>query len=248
MRKPFISANWKMNKTISETESFLNQLIPLVKDISDRDIIIAPPFTSLYKASKLLKDSNIMLAAQDVFYEEKGAYTGAISPLMLVDLNCKYVIIGHSERRTYFLENDEIINKKIKAAQKANLGTIFCIGETLTEREDNKTFDVLNRQIANGLANVEPKNLVIAYEPVWAIGTGRTATNSQIQEAHAYIRNQLENIYGKISNDLCIIYGGSVNPENIDSIMSCEDVDGVLVGGASLKVESFLRIINFRKE
>lgn len=248
MRKPFISANWKMNKTVSETESFLNQLIPLVKDITDRDIIIAPPFTSLYIASELLKDSNIMLAAQDVFYEDKGAYTGEISPIMLIDVNCKYVIIGHSERRTYFFENDEVVNKKIKSAQKSNLGVIFCIGETLSERENKKTFEILNKQIVNGLKGVKPNNLVIAYEPVWAIGTGKTASNAQIQEAHTYIREELEKIYGKISYDLCIIYGGSVNTENIDTIMSCKDVDGVLVGGASLKVESFLRIINFRKE
>lgn len=248
MRKPFISANWKMNKTISETESFLNQLVPLVKDISDRVIAIAPPFTSLYKASEILRDSNIILVAQDVFYEDKGAYTGEISPIMLTDVNCKYVIIGHSERRTYFYENDEIINKKIKAAHKSNLGTIFCIGETLSERESNKTFKILNKQIVNGLKDVKPNNLVIAYEPVWAIGTGKNASIAQIQEAHAYIRDELKKIYGNISHDLCIIYGGSVNPENIDSIMSCKDVDGVLVGGASLKVDSFLRIINFRKE
>jgi triosephosphate isomerase len=247
MIKPFLSANWKMNKTISETENFLKELLPLVKEISDRNIIIAPPFTSLYKASEILKDTNIMLAAQDVFYEDKGAYTGEISPSMLIDVNCKYVIIGHSERRKYFHEDDEIINKKIRASQKAGLGVIFCIGETLDEREKNMTFDILNRQIERGLVNVEPNNLIIAYEPVWAIGTGKTATINQILEAHKYIRNKLEILFGNNFEDSCIIYGGSVTPENIDSLMACEEINGVLVGGASLKVESFFRIINFRK-
>jgi len=247
MIKPFLSANWKMNKTISETENFLKELLPLVKEISDRNIIIAPPFTSLYKASEILKDTNIMLAAQDVFYEDKGAYTGEISPSMLIDVNCKYVIIGHSERRKYFHEDDEIINKKIRASQKAGLGVIFCIGETLDEREKNMTFDILNRQIERGLVNVEPNNLIIAYEPVRAIGTGKTATINQILEAHKYIRNKLEILFGNNFEDSCIIYGGSVTPENIDSLMACEEINGVLVGGASLKVESFFRIINFRK-
>jgi triosephosphate isomerase len=247
MIKPFLSANWKMNKTISETENFLKELLPLVKEISDRNIIIAPPFTSLYKASEILKDTNIMLAAQDVFYEDKGAYTGEISPSMLIDVNCKYVIIGHSERRKYFHEDDEIINKKIRASQKAGLGVIFCIGETLDEREKNMTFDILNRQIERGLVNVEPNNLIIAYEPVWAIGTGKTATINQILEAHKYIRNKLEILFGNNFEDSCIIYGGSVTPENIDSLMAYEEINGVLVGGASLKVESFFRIINFRK-
>jgi triosephosphate isomerase len=247
MIKPFLSANWKMNKTISETENFLKELLPLVKEISDRNIIIAPPFTSLYKASEILKDTNIMLAAQNVFYEDKGAYTGEISPSMLIDVNCKYVIIGHSERRKYFHEDDEIINKKIRASQKAGLGVIFCIGETLDEREKNMTFDILNRQIERGLVNVEPNNLIIAYEPVWAIGTGKTATINQILEAHKYIRNKLEILFGNNFEDSCIIYGGSVTPENIDSLMACEEINGVLVGGASLKVESFFRIINFRK-
>jgi triosephosphate isomerase len=247
MIKPFLSANWKMNKTISETENFLKELLPLVKEISDRNIIIAPPFTSLYKASEILKDTNIMLAAQDVFYEDKGAYTGEISPSMLIDVNCKYVIIGHSERRKYFHEDDEIINKKIRASQKAGLGVIFCIGETLDEREKNMTFDILNRQIERGLVNVEPNNLIIAYEPVWAIGTGKTATINQILEAHKYIRNKLEILFGNNLEDSCIIYGGSVTPENIDPLMACEEINGVLVGGASLKVESFFRIINFRK-
>jgi triosephosphate isomerase len=247
MRKPFIAANWKMNKTISETGEFLTAFIPEVRNVLDVNIVIAPPFTSLPLASEKLKNTNIILAAQDVFYEEKGAYTGEISPIMLVDTGCKYVIIGHSERRQYFRENDDIVNNKIRAAQKAGLGVIFCIGESLTERGDGKTFDVLNREIDRGLAGVIPGDLVVAYEPIWAIGTGKTATPEQAQESHEYVRERLKILYGNEADDLCIIYGGSVIPENIDLLMACKDVDGALVGGASLKVESFTRIIKFRK-
>lgn len=248
MRKPFIAANWKMNKTITETDKFISRFIPEVKDRSDVDIAIAPPFTSLAVAAEELKDTNIILAAQNVFYEEKGAYTGEISPLMLIDIGCKYVIIGHSERRQYFNETDEILNKKIKAAKKAGLGVIFCIGESLEERGAGKTFDILKREMEKGLNGIGPKDTVIAYEPIWAIGTGKTATHEQAQEAHAYIRERLNILYSNEADKICIIYGGSVTPENIDSLMACKDVDGALVGGASLKVESFTRIVKFRKE
>ncbi len=248
MRKPFIAANWKMNKTISETQEFISRFIPEVKDKSDVDIVLAPPFTSLAIASEKLKGTNITLAAQDVFYEEKGAYTGEVSPLMLVDIGCKYVIIGHSERRQYFNETDDIVNKKIKAAKKAGLGIIFCIGESLKEREAGKTFDVLQREMEKGLNGIDQEDTVIAYEPIWAIGTGKTATSGQAQEAHAYIRKKLNVLYGNKADNFCIIYGGSVTPENIDSLMACKDVDGALVGGASLKVDSLIRIVKFRKE
>lgn len=248
MRKPFIAANWKLNKTISETQEFIYRLIPAVKDLSGVDIVIAPPFTSLSVAAEKLKGTNVTLAAQNVFYEEKGAYTGEISPLMLIDIGCKYVIIGHSERRQYFNETDDIVNKKIKAAKKAGLGVIFCIGEALDDREAGKTFDVLNREIEKGLNGIDPEDMVVAYEPIWAIGTGRTATPEQAQEVHSYIREKINVLYSKKADEICIIYGGSVTPENIDSLMACKDVDGALVGGASLKVESFINIIKFGKE
>ncbi|NCO68170.1 MAG: triose-phosphate isomerase [Nitrospirae bacterium CG_4_10_14_0_8_um_filter_41_23] len=248
MRKPFIAANWKMNKTISETQEFIYNFIPELKDTSDVDIVLAPPFTSLRISAEKLKDTNVTLAAQNVFYEEKGAYTGEVSPLMLIDVGCKYAIIGHSERRQYFNETDEIVNKKIKAAKKAGLGIIFCIGESLKEREAGKTFDVLQREIEKGLNGIDSDNIIIAYEPIWAIGTGKTATPEQAQEAHAYIRERLNILYGNKADDFCIIYGGSVTPENVDYLMACKDVDGALVGGASLKVDSFMRIVKFRKE
>ncbi|NWF76469.1 MAG: triose-phosphate isomerase [Nitrospirae bacterium] len=247
MRKPFIAANWKMNKTISETVEFLSKFIPEVRGVLNVNIVIAPPFTSIPIASEKIKNTNIILAAQDVFYEEKGAYTGEISPVMLSDLGCRYVIIGHSERRQIFKENDDIVNKKIKASQKCGIGVIFCIGESLKEREEGKTFEILKREIDKGLDGVIPDNLVVAYEPIWAIGTGKTATPEQAQESHEYIRERLKILYGKKSDDLCIIYGGSVIPDNIDFLMSCKDVDGALVGGASLKVESFIRIVKFRR-
>jgi triosephosphate isomerase len=248
MRKPFIAANWKMNKTLSETQEFISKFIPEVKEKSDVDIAIAPPFIYLTVAAEKLKNTNVVLAAQDVFYEEKGAYTGEISPLMLVDIGCRYVIVGHSERRQHFNETDDIINRKMKAAKKAGLGIILCIGESLEEKEAGKTFDVLQREIEKGLNGVDLDNMVIAYEPIWAIGTGKTATPEQAQETHAYIRARLNILYGSKADDFCIIYGGSVTPENIDSLMACKDVDGALVGGASLKVESFIRIVKFRKE
>ncbi|MEW6586804.1 MAG: triose-phosphate isomerase [Nitrospirota bacterium] len=247
MRRPMMAANWKMNKTMGETRDFLGEFIPAVVDVKDTDIVVAPPFTSLETASAALKGTNIMLAAQNVFYEEKGAYTGEISPLMLSDLGCEYVIVGHSERRQYFLETDGTVNKKIRAALKAGLGVIMCIGESLQEREAGRTFDVLSGQLERGLAEIEPGKIVIAYEPIWAIGTGRTATPDQAQEAHSHIRDRLKSLYGNKSDEFCILYGGSVTPENTDSLMGCKDVDGALVGGASLKVESFSKIVKFGK-
>lgn len=248
MRRPFIAGNWKMNMTMAETNEFLSRFVPAVQDVSDVDIIVAPPFTSMETAAKEISGTIIMLAAQDVFFEEKGAYTGEISPAMLVETGCKHTIVGHSERRQYFHEDDTIVNKKIKTAKKNGLDVILCIGESLQEREAGQTFDVLKRQIGEGLNGVKLNGIVIAYEPIWAIGTGKTATPEQAQEAHAYIRSRLKTKYGNEADDLCIIYGGSVTPENVDSLMSCHDVDGALVGGASLKVDSFARIVKFRKE
>lgn len=247
MRKPFIAANWKMNKTSSETREFISSFVPAVKDVTDVDIVLAPPFTSLAIASENLKNSNVLLAAQDMFYEEKGAYTGEVSPLMIVDIGCNYVIIGHSERRQYFNETDEVVNKKIVSAKKAGLGVIFCIGESLAERDAGKTFDVLQREITDGLKGVDDKDIVVAYEPIWAIGTGKTATSEQAQEAHAYIRERLGFLYGNKADEIRILYGGSVTPDNIGSLMACKDVDGALVGGASLKVENFIKIVKFKE-
>jgi len=248
MRRPFIAANWKMNKTVGETLAYLNEFIPIVNDVNDVNIVIAPPFTSLYAASLIIKNSNIQLSAQDIFYEEKGAYTGEISPIMLQDIGCKYAIIGHSERRQYFNETDEIINKKIVAAIKNNINVIFCIGEALAEREAGKTFDVLKSEIEEGLKDVSfSDKIVIAYEPIWAIGTGKTATTEQAQEAHNYIRKRLASIYSDKANEVRILYGGSVTPDNIDALMACEDIDGALVGGASLNVDSFAKIVKFKR-
>ncbi len=247
MRIPVIAANWKMNKKIDEAQAFLDEFIPLVWNERNVEIVIAPPFTALYTMANLLKITNIRLAAQNVFYEEKGAYTGEISPSMLTDIGCSDVIVGHSERRSYFGETDAIVNKKIVAARKNGLRLIFCIGESLAEREAGKTFDVLKRQVNDGLEGISPEALVIAYEPVWAIGTGKTATPDQAQEAHEFIRKTLSGIYGGTADELRILYGGSVTPDNIDVLMACPDVDGALVGGASLKADSFAKIVKYNK-
>ncbi len=242
-----IAANWKMNKTVEETKAFLEAFVPSVNTITGVDIVIAPPFTSLSAAAAGISGTPVKLAAQDVFWEEKGAYTGEISPLMLADTGCSYVIIGHSERRQYFNEEDVVVNRKIKAAKKAGLQVIFCVGESLAEREGGKTFDVIKREVEAGLADIDPENIAVAYEPIWAIGTGKTATEDQAQEVHAYIRKILMNLYGNKADEIRIIYGGSVTPDNVDGLMACKDVNGALVGGASLKPESFLRIADFKR-
>jgi triosephosphate isomerase len=237
-----------MNKTVGETQAFLKEFIPLVRNVVDVDIVIAPPFTSIQAAAALLANSDIKLAAQNLFHEEKGAYTGEISPSMLTDAGCSHVIIGHSERRQYFRETDEVLNKKAKIARKHALQVIFCIGESLEEREAGKTFDVLKRQIGEGLQEVSPDGIIVAYEPIWAIGTGRTATTQQAQESHYYIRERLSALYGDAAaGEIRILYGGSVTPDNIDALMRCADVDGALVGGAGLKADSFSRIVKFNK-
>jgi len=248
MRRPVIAANWKMNKKIEEAQAFLDEFIPLVWNERDVDIVIAPPFTALYTMANLLKITNIGLAAQDLFYEDKGAYTGEISPVMLTDIGCSYVIIGHSERRIYFGETNEIVNKKIRAARRHGLEVIFCIGESLSEREAGMTFDVLKRQISEGIRDISSDGLILAYEPVWAIGTGKTATPDQAQEAHESIRKTLSHLYGEPAKGLRILYGGSVTPENADVLMACPDVDGALIGGASLKADSFAGIVKYNKQ
>jgi len=242
MRKPFIAANWKMQKTNSETEEFLNAFLPLVRDIHDVDILIAPPFTSLETASRLTKTSNVLLGAQNVYFEESGAFTGEIAPAMLLAAGCSHVIIGHSERRQYFAETDEVVNRKIKRALSTGLQVILCIGESLEDREANRTFDVLNTQLTGSLADLQLNDITIAYEPIWAIGTGKTASNEQANEAHTYIRDWLrENKNG--ADDVRIQYGGSVKPDNVKGLMAQPEIDGALVGGASLKPDSFAQIV-----
>ena len=242
MRKPFIAANWKMNKTSKETGEFINSFIPLVKDISDVDILIAPTFISIETASSMLKSSNVLLGAQNVYHEESGAYTGEIAPDMLLAAGCSHVIIGHSERREYFSETDEIVNKKIKLARSKGLEVILCIGESLEERESNRTFDVLSGQLSGSLADLSLEGITIAYEPIWAIGTGKTATDEQANETHTFIREWLgknrEN-----ADKVRIQYGGSVKPDNIEGLMAQPEIDGALVGGASLKPDSFAKLV-----
>ncbi|UCD34860.1 MAG: triose-phosphate isomerase [Nitrospiraceae bacterium] len=242
MRKPFIAANWKMHMISGETEAFITAFLPLVRDVKDVDILIAPPFTSLAAASRLLQSSPIIIGAQNVHYEEKGAFTGEISPAMLTDSGCSCVIIGHSERRQYFSETDEIVNKKIRTARKNSLEVILCVGESLEEREAGKTFHVLEQQLAGSLKDIPLSGMTIAYEPIWAIGTGKTASNEQANEAHAFIRGWLrKNREG--ADHIRIQYGGSVKPDNIAGMMAQPDVDGALVGGASLKPDSFAAIV-----
>jgi triosephosphate isomerase len=245
--KNFIAANWKMNKTIAETKEFLRDFIPAVKDVHDVDIVVAPPFTSLAAAGEAVKGTNVQLAAQDMFWEEKGAFTGEVAPAMLLDAGCRHVIIGHSERRQYFNEDDAVVNRKIKAAKKAGLDVIFCVGESLDEREANRTFDVIRREVEKGLEGVGAENLVVAYEPIWAIGTGKTASPEQAQEVHAFVRDILRKLYGNTADGIRVLYGGSVTPENVDSLMACKDVNGGLVGGASLKADSFAKIVCYKR-
>jgi triosephosphate isomerase len=245
MRKPFIAANWKMYKTTAETRDFITNFLPAVKSVQNVDIVLSPPFTSLPLAGELLKGSNVMLSAQDMYFEAEGAYTGEVSAKMLLDIGCRWVIVGHSERRQYFNETDDFLNKKAKAVKAAGLGLIFCIGESLDERNSGKMFDVIKREVEGGLKGIDTDNLVVAYEPIWAIGTGVTATPEQAQEAHAFVRERLKDLYGAKAAEIRILYGGSVKPDNVTEIMSKPDVDGALVGGASLKHDSFEKIVKF---
>lgn len=244
-----IAGNWKMHKTISESVAMVTSLKSQVAGISDREIVIAPVFTSLDAVSKAIKGSNIKLSAQDVFWEEKGAFTGEIAPSMLVDAGCTHTIIGHSERRQYFGETDDTVNKKIFAALKVPLTPIVCIGETLEQREKGQTFSILERQLREGLKNIAKEQmvkLVIAYEPVWAIGTGKTATPVQAEEAHIFIRKTLAKMFGPdVSDKIRILYGGSVKPDNISELMSQQNIDGALVGGASLEADSFSKLVKY---
>ena len=249
-RKPLIAGNWKMFKTGAEAVETARQLVDLVADISEIEVMIAPPFTALAPVAEILKKSPILLGAQNLYWEKEGAFTGQISPLMLVATGCQYVIIGHSERRQYFGETDHSVNKKINAANNHGLIPIFCIGESEQERESGQTFSVLDKQVKKGLEGFFAENLktlVIAYEPVWAIGTGKTATNDQAQEVHQFLRSLVGELFGEtLAKSLRILYGGSVKPVNISELMARSDIDGALVGGASLDAETFSKIIQFK--
>ena len=249
MIRPVIVANWKMNKTVSEAIDFVNRMKKFVPGLNDRQVVIAAPFPALYPVGAVLKDSGMSLAAQNLSACKEGAYTGEISARMLVDVGCTHVIVGHSERRTFFGEDNAIVNAKIDVALQFGMQPIVCIGETLQDRETGKTFDVIERQLKEGLNQVaghDIDQIIIAYEPVWAIGTGKTATSEQAGEAHAFIRKLVGELYGKGQADrLPLLYGGSVNPENISKLMAQPDINGALVGGASLDVETFGKIVAF---
>ena len=251
MRKTIIAGNWKMNKTLREGQELAIALRRELYQIEDVDIVVCPPYTLLAYLADALETSNILIGAQDVYWQDEGAFTGEVSPVMLKDIGCKFVIIGHSERRAYFGETNESVNNKIKATLRHNLTPIVCVGETLSERESGQTFKVLDDHIENGLKGITDTDIlkiVIAYEPVWAIGTGKTATSQQAQEAQKYIRDLLRKMYNNIADTVRIQYGGSVKPENITELMSQPDVDGALVGGASLKVETFVEIVKKASE
>ena len=247
MRKSIVAGNWKMYKTVQETVHYVKQLRALVNNVRDVEVVVAPPFTALHAAAEALRGGEFYLAAQNLHWEREGAFTGEISATMVRDAGAAYAIIGHSERRTRFGETDLNVNRKLAAALGANLHPIVCIGETLEQRDANQTLEVLDRQVKEGLDNVtadQVAHLVLAYEPVWAIGTGRNATPEQAQEAHAHIRTRLRQWFGADAAEACrILYGGSVKPENIASLASQPDVDGALVGGASLDVRAFSDII-----
>lgn len=247
MRIPIIAGNWKMNKNVQEA-------INLVREIKEMDrnenveTVLCVPFTDLWKVKDEIEGTNIKLGAQNMHWEDSGAYTGEISPIMLKEIGIDYCIIGHSERRQYFNETDETVNKKVKVALKNGIYPIVCVGETLEEREANKEKDVVKRQVnaaLDGVAKSDIEKIVIAYEPIWAIGTGRTASSSDANDMIKYIRETVNNSFGDISEKMRIQYGGSVKPNNVSEIMAESDIDGALVGGASLKAEDFVKLINY---
>jgi len=247
MRKKIVAGNWKMNNDLNESIELVNEIKKILLNREDVKVIVAPPFTALDRVSQLLSGTNIGLSAQNMCYEDSGAFTGAISAKMLKSVGCEYVILGHSERRTLFGETNSDINKKLKKAISEGLIPIFCIGETLEERESGKMKKVIKKQIKKGLKEISPENFegtIVAYEPVWAIGTGKTATPEQAQEVHAFIRKLLKEMYSEsLSESTIIQYGGSVKPENAGELMEQLDIDGALVGGACLKADSFANIV-----
>ncbi|MGH0034820.1 MAG: triose-phosphate isomerase [Myxococcota bacterium] len=250
MRRPILAANWKMHKSVDEAIAFADAFLPLVSGVDDADIVIAPPFTALDRLGRALGGSNVALASQNVNPEAKGAFTGEIAPEMLVDVGCRYAIVGHSERRALFGETSEFVARKAAALLERDLLPIVCVGETDDEREAGRTFDVVGGQLDESLARVpdaRAPEVVVAYEPVWAIGTGKTATPEIAQEVHAFIRERLGKRFGQAAEAMRIQYGGSVKPANVSELMSQTDIDGALVGGASLEPESFSQIVRFER-
>jgi triosephosphate isomerase (TIM) len=249
-RRPLIAGNWKMYLTAGEAAQLAQAVAAISQGCADRDIMVAPSFTSLPAVTAVLEASAVLVGAQNVAWEQEGAYTGEISPRMLTDLGVRMVIIGHSERRHIFGEENAMINHRLLAALDADLAPILCIGETLDEREAGATFTILETQLCEGLENVSPDRVgrvVLAYEPVWAIGTGKTATREQAQEVHHFLRQLLAGLYNKkVAEKIRVLYGGSVKPDNIDELMAQPDIDGALVGGAALNADSFARIVHFK--
>lgn len=246
---PLIAGNWKMHKGAREAEVFSRSLLNRLTGVVGREVVVFPPFTSIPAVAGVLRGSAIRWGAQDVFWEKEGAFTGEVSPPFLVELGCRYVLVGHSERRRVLGETDQMCGLKMKAALECGLRPVLCCGETLEERERGATFEVISRQLALGLAGISgAPGFDIAYEPVWAIGTGKNATPEQVCEVHSYIRRWLKDRFETADTPVRIIYGGSVKPDNIDSLMKKPDVDGVLVGGASLELDSFARIVEYRCE
>lgn len=246
MRTPIIAANWKMHKTAAEAASFAKEFRDLLRNRDGVEVVIAPPYPALAELGRALVGSGVSLAAQNVHPEPNGAFTGEVSVGMLAELGCTYVIVGHSERRALFGESDAFVSQKLRATQDGDLHPILCVGETLEEREAGRTFDVVAEQLKGSLANADPAQagtLVIAYEPVWAIGTGRTATPEIAQEVHAFVRSQLQQRLGKAAEEIRILYGGSVKPDNAAALLAQPDIDGGLVGGASLDPTSLCAII-----
>ncbi len=248
MRVPVIAGNWKMYKTAGEAAAFVRAFLPLVSGVRGVEIVLAPPYPSIGAVAQLVQGSGIGVASQNVHFADEGAFTGEVSTRMLKEAGATHCIIGHSERRQYYAETDDAVNRKIRAALAAGLTPILCVGETDPEREGGKTFDVVGRQVAGGLKGIpasEAMHIVLAYEPVWAIGTGKTATPAQAQEVHAFLRGRLKVLWGGSADSVRILYGGSVKPDNIAALMANEDIDGALVGGASLLPGSFAKIVTF---
>jgi triosephosphate isomerase (TIM) len=244
MRTPILAGNWKMNTTVAEAVTLAKAMLDGLKDVRGADRVLCPPFVSLAALKDVLAGTPVGLGAQDLFWEDKGAYTGEVSPLMLKEL-CEYVIIGHSERRQYFGETNETVNKKVKAAQKHGLKPIACVGENLNQREAGETNGFIQTQIREGLAGIDAGNLIVAYEPIWAIGTGRAATSAMAEEVCAMIRVTLAEMFGQTAADaIRIQYGGSVTSANVAELMSQPNIDGGLVGGASLKADEFVKLVS----
>ncbi len=250
MRTPIIAGNWKMYKTVGEAVDLVKGLLAGLGELEGREVVVCPPFTALYAVRPLLVGTSVSLGAQNLYHEREGAYTGEVSPAMLADVGCRYVILGHSERRQYFGETDAGVNRKIGAALAAGLRPIVCVGEVKAERDQGRAEEVVGGQLDGCLSGLSPEqvaSLVIAYEPVWAIGTGDTATPADAQAMHAFIRGRLREQFGaETAEAVRIQYGGSVKPDNVDDLMAQADIDGALVGGASLKADSFLRIVHFQ--